>query len=422
MKTFLGMPGYGSQSAEAGRALWRASANMDDVCVVQRGGSLLAANFNGLWCDALNMVHQGQSVDYFAMLHSDIGAPDGWLDVLISELEEKELDVLGVAVPIKDRRGLTSLAVHKEGDNWRPEARLTMREVYRLPSTFTSEDIGGRKLLLNTGCWVCRFNMDWAKQVHFEINDAISFNRATNQYEPLSESEDWYFSRLLHELQLKIGATRKILALHKGTATFANDGPWGTLDVDRHATADSVVPEVDRDGFRFPHDVEGWLDFDEGKELWRLSHGKRVLEIGSYCGRSTVCIAQSAREVIAVDPHDGRGTPSPQPTLDKMVANLDRYGVLDKVSIHHSTETIDGEYELIFIDGAHDFESVRRDINHAFTVIAPGGMLAFHDYRSPRDPGVTAAVDELIAHGGEPLSLNGTLAVVRCPAATLAEN
>lgn len=417
-RTFLGMPGYGTQTSEAGRALWRAARNMDHVHVAEPHGSLLAANFNQLWCDALNLVHRGKRVDYFAMIHSDIGTDDFWLDALIDELEAQQLDVLGVVVPIKDSRGLTSIALHQHGNNWRPAARLTMREVHRLPETFTSADVC-HPLLLNTGLWVCRFDMAWARKVHFEINDRIVFNTALDCYAIENESEDWYFSRLCHELGLKLGATRKIRCRHRGDMNFLNDHPWGSEEFDQNSTAFSLVPDSDRDGFRFPRDIAGWLRRDEGRALFDLARGKRVLEVGSYCGRSTVCLAQSAVSVLSVDPHDGRATPQPQETFGKFQANIERYGVAGRVESFIGTldEFPGGEFDLIFIDGAHDVESVRSDIEHSLSLLAPGGLLAFHDYRSPQDPGVAPAVDELIAAGGELLATHDTLAVVRPPAA-----
>ena len=234
-RTYLGMPGYGKQTAAAGRALWRASRDMNSVCVEYQAGSLLACNFNKLWCTALTMAHRGERLDYFAMLHDDIGAEDFWLDRLLYELEENQLDVLGVVVPIKDCRGMTSIALHQDGDNWEVDCRLTMRDVFALPETFTGADLDGRQLLLNTGCWVCKWDQEWARQVHFEINDRIVFDKGTNAYRPQNESEDWYFSRLLHELGLKIGATRKIEVVHQGEIEFTNARAWGSEPFDRES-------------------------------------------------------------------------------------------------------------------------------------------------------------------------------------------
>jgi hypothetical protein len=395
---------------------------MDEVRVQYQCGSLLAQNFNSLWCAALNCGLEGEPCDYFAMLHDDIGAEDFWLDKLIEELDRHELDVLGVAMPIKDTRGLSSIAVHKEGDNWRPECRLTMHELHRLPATFTGENLDGKQLLLNTGMWACRFDPKWNTRVHFEINDRIAFNEATGRYQAVNESEDWFFSRLLHEHGLRLGVTRKVFAEHYGAMSFVNYRPWGTHHHDADSIDHSVVPAVDSDGYRFPHDVEGWLRYDEGKELWRLATGKRVLEIGSYCGCSTICLAQTARSVVAVDPGDGRGTASPQPTASKLLANLTSYGVRDRVQVNGSLDELNGEtFDLVFVDGDHSEEAVRADVAAVSVRLRPGGLIAFHDYRSPLDPGVTAAVDELIENGGELLSLTDTLAVVRPPVHTQAK-
>jgi SAM-dependent methyltransferase len=413
--TFLGMPGYGVQSAAAGRGLWRARRDMDSVAVEYRQGSLLAANFNGLWCSALNLKHRGANLKYFAMLHDDIGPADYWLDALIEELEAKQLDVLGVVVPIKDTKGITSIAI--DGDtNWRPKCRLTMKELKGLPDTFTSEDVGG-PLLLNTGCWVARFDSDWVRKVHFTINDRIVFNKATDRYENEVESEDWYFSRLMHEMNLKIGATKKVPVMHRGAMDFSNQACWGQ-EFDEALVTESQIP------WKFPSDIDGWLFPEEGKALADLSAGKRVLEIGSYCGLSTVCIARTAKSVTAVDYFDGRATPVPGSTFERFTNNLKRYGVDQKVNIVHPEAVVPGtDYDLVFIDGDHSAEAVRKDIETALNVLRPGGLIAFHDYRRDRqefadpafDEGVTESVNELISLGGEMIARHKTLAIVRPP-------
>jgi hypothetical protein len=403
----LGMPGYGKQTAAAGRGFWRACADMSGVLNYYQNGSLLASNFNQLWCLALNLAHQGEPIKYFAMLHDDVGPEDFWLDKLIAELEAKQLDVLGVACPIKDSRGLTSMALHKEGNNWLPNARLSMHDVFELPETFTSADLG-QPLLLNTGCWVAKWNQDWCKQVHFEINDRIVFNRAANRYQAQTEPEDWFFSRLCHEMGLKIGATRKVALMHRGEIDFTNQAAWGTNSFDVESCQVSPVPGA------FPRDIEGWLHPDEGKALAALAAGKRVLEIGSYCGLSTVCMARTAEHVTAVDYFDGRDTPVPGDTLPAFTANLSRYGVADKVTACHPGDTLPRDsYDLVFIDGAHDAESVAADVDRALSVLADGGLIAFHDYKHPSHPGVGQAVDVLLAQGGAIISVHETLAVVK---------
>ena len=410
---FIGMPGYGEQTNGAGRGFWRATRRPDSH-VTHQGvtGSLLAQNFNRLWCTALNLVHQGQRVDYFAMQHSDIEPDDFWLDTLIEELEAKDLDVLGVPAPIKDPRGVTSLALDRpDGDTWSPLCRLTMREIHSLPETFTSADTG-HPLLLNTGLWVCRFDPEWTRKVYFTINDRIVFDRRANRYVPQVEPEDWFFSRLLHEQNLKIGATRKVSLNHRGPANFPNARPWGE-EFDSMYCRESQLPKT-----WFPRDVAGWLTITEGEALRDLAQGKRVLEIGSYCGRSTICLAAEAEEVVSIDPHDGRGTPHPRDTFSEFLDNLERYGCQNKVVALRGTSEglkLGQRFGLVFIDGAHDADSVRGDIRVALDNLEPGGLIAFHDYHDV-DPGVVVAVDELLAEGGQLLKTHDSLAVVKPPA------
>ncbi len=414
-RILLGMPGYGKQTAAAGRSLWLASRDMGSVSVEYSAGSLLACNFNKLWCTALNMVHRGEQLDYFAMLHDDIGAEDFWLDKLIAELEEKHLDVLGVAVPIKDTRGMTSIAIHHPGDNWEVECRLSMHDLYQLPETFTKADLAGQEILLNTGCWVAKWNQDWAKQVHFEINDRIVFDRPHNCFRPQVESEDWFFSRQLNDIGLKVGCTRKIAVKHQGEMEYLNTHAWGSEIFDNESPMRdrkiSPVPNA------FPADIAGWLTPAEGAELSRLADGKRVLEIGSYCGLSTVMLARFAEHVTACDYFDGRGTPQPRNTLPDFTNNIARHGLTDKVVICHPDESFPlPEYDLAFIDGAHEYDAVKADIDKALMALAPDGLIVFHDFNHPSHPGVEQAAREC----GEVLSVTDTLAVVR-PAGILME-
>lgn len=227
-RVFLGMPGYSSLTGGASRAFWRATRLPEDrVYYSQSSGSLLGYNFNALWSQALTLEYRGSRIDHFAMQHADIEPPDYWLDDLIAELEARDLDVLGVAVPIKTHNGLTSIALDRpDGDTWRPLCRLTLAEIHRLPETFTSEDVG-HPLLINTGLWVCRFDPSWARKVRFTINDRIVFRTDLDAFVPQVEPEDWYFSRLCHELKLRLGVTRKIPLVHRGDAGYSNAHPWG---------------------------------------------------------------------------------------------------------------------------------------------------------------------------------------------------
>jgi predicted O-methyltransferase YrrM len=53
-----------------------------------------------------------------------------------------------------------------------------------------------------------------------------------------------------------------------------------------------------------------------------------------------------------------------------------------------------GGADLIFIDGGHDLETVRLDIQNYLPFVKPGGIVAFHDFSSTCD--VPSAVWESI--------------------------
>src|SRR5689334_10869925 len=59
-------------------------------------------------------------------------------------------------------------------------------------------------------------------------------------------------------------------------------------------------------------DVQGWMTREQAERLWaaasRLAAPARIVEIGSYQGRSAIVLASAAQpgiEIIAIDPHGG---------------------------------------------------------------------------------------------------------------------
>jgi hypothetical protein len=174
-------------------------------------------------------------------------------------------------------------------------------------------------------------------------------------------------------------------------------------------------------GWVYPGDIRGWLSEAEGAALAELARGKRVLEIGSFCGKSAVSMAQTAESVTCIDPFDGRATSEVGSTLAAFDANAERYGLADKVTRHVGTTSevahtlAANQYDLVFIDGDHCFEAVGFDIAAAERLLAPGGLIAFHDYDRPIDVQVTAAVDVYLGRGAELLAVVDSVAVVRPP-------
>jgi glycosyltransferase involved in cell wall biosynthesis len=178
------------------------------------------------------------------------------------------------------------------------------------------------------------------------------------------------------------------------------------------------IPMRDDDQrLRFPADVDGWLSVAEGTTLARLARDKLVIEVGSWCGKSTICLAQTARVVHAVDWFQGDRHAGRRWTLADFQANLDRYGVSAKVVVHPgrfedvALSFAGCKFELLFLDAEHDIVSVRRHIRLLRQLAATDAVFAFHDYHQPLHPAVRQAVDE--AFPGWSLSCVDSLAVLR---------
>jgi hypothetical protein len=142
-------------------------------------------------------------------------------------------------------------------------------------------------------------------------------------------------------------------------------------------------------GFQPPEEVPGWLTLTEAELLWRTARGLKVLELGTACGRSTVCLGQSAKRVVSVDVAD-------QGEAREWVR---RFGVAACVEFVRGDagevcQRLEEKFGMVFIDTLHDAASVERDIVAALKVLEPGGLLAFHDYPDPGWPDVRRVVDE----------------------------
>lgn len=53
------------------------------------------------------------------------------------------------------------------------------------------------------------------------------------------------------------------------------------------------------------------------------------------------------------------------------------------------------KYDVIFIDGDHSYEGVKRDFDGSINLINPGGLMVFHDIASSGAPGVVQFWNEI---------------------------
>jgi len=131
------------------------------------------------------------------------------------------------------------------------------------------------------------------------------------------------------------------------------------------------------DGYLYPHEAV-FLS-----SLARKSPGRgAVVEIGSFRGRSTLCLAiglsrRGEGQVVAVDPHL-------YGTQDELRENLDHFGVAGRVRVEVATSeqlaaTWKDPVRVLFVDGNHLEAGVASDVEGWLPFVEPGGFLVFHD-------------------------------------------
>jgi len=158
----------------------------------------------------------------------------------------------------------------------------------------------------------------------------------------------------------------------------------------------------------------GWMTMEELAWLSdQASKHKRIVEVGSYLGRSTVVLGRSTPgEVWAFDDFKGvrdtvftnnNNVPILSDTFPEFKKNVSNLPNVKWIKADHSDYAAvpiewlrgapDKKPDMVFIDGSHEYQDVKRDIIAWKERLAPGGLLCGHDSDWP---GVRQAINELL--------------------------
>ncbi|MFF8099470.1 class I SAM-dependent methyltransferase [Streptomyces sp. NPDC016640] len=162
--------------------------------------------------------------------------------------------------------------------------------------------------------------------------------------------------------------------------------------------------------------AKGFMPVDEGLALYAAATGAArlglpLLEVGTYCGRSTILLADAARAAgvtaLTVDHH--RGSEEQQPgwdyhdpeTVDPELGLMDTLPTfrrtLHKAGLEeHVVALVGGSpriaalwntpLSLVFVDGGHTDEHAGADYEGWGPHVAEGGLLVIHDvFPDPAD-------------------------------------
>ena len=163
--------------------------------------------------------------------------------------------------------------------------------------------------------------------------------------------------------------------------------------------------------------VKGFLDPIEGEALYLYAkqyvRNNPCLEIGSYCGKSSVYLGSAVKEngqkLYSIDHHKGSEEQQPgEEYFDSYLINAERNGIdtlpffletiekskLDKFVIpivstsEEAYKDFTLNFDMVFIDGGHSEKAAQKDYELWSQRITKGGLLAIHDvFPNPEDGG-----------------------------------
>lgn len=158
-----------------------------------------------------------------------------------------------------------------------------------------------------------------------------------------------------------------------------------------------------RGGERYsPHLYNGLLEMVQSLSFPM----KNMVEIGCNAGDSTELFAMAFQEVYAVDPWaasyssigklvssslEAEGVEDTFDTVAKRYPNITK---IKAPSLNMVDRFEDGELDFVYVDGAHDYENAKKDIQAWLPKVRVGGMLGGHDY--PMIKPVKKAVEDTI--------------------------
>jgi len=147
--------------------------------------------------------------------------------------------------------------------------------------------------------------------------------------------------------------------------------------------------------------AEGSISLQEARLLYDLAKNVKnncIVEIGSYRGLSTVALGRGSIDgsqvpVFAIEPHEvftgvlgGEFGPQDRGAFFKAMLDTSCYQIVRLINL--SSETVapgwDRKVSLLWIDGDHRYEGVKRDFYCWSPHLTSDAIIAFHDSINPQ--------------------------------------
>ena len=151
-----------------------------------------------------------------------------------------------------------------------------------------------------------------------------------------------------------------------------------------------------------PQFGEDWFTYPKlySEVVRAFPSGSTFVEIGSWKGKSTafmaVEIANSGKKIdfYCVDTFEGSVEHQNNPELPHLYEIFKNnmkpvegyYKDLRMTSLQAVQQFADESLDFVFIDGSHEYQDIKDDINAWLPKVKRGGILAGHDYYFPPQP------------------------------------
>jgi predicted O-methyltransferase YrrM len=170
--------------------------------------------------------------------------------------------------------------------------------------------------------------------------------------------------------------------------------------------------------------IDGWISPDEACGLYtiakKLNANATIVEIGSWQGKSTYCLAKGLKngKINAIDPFNGYAGATDlenkliyqelgkeKDLLNIFRSNMKMLGVNEKIIVKKGFSADFGndfdKIDFLFIDGDHSIEGCKSDYKLYGDKVVTGGFIGFHDYYENRpELGPTYVVNNLVQNDG----------------------
>lgn len=188
-------------------------------------------------------------------------------------------------------------------------------------------------------------------------------------------------------------------------------------------------------GIKNGDEILGWLSEEDAGILLEFASKapiNRVLELGSFVGKSAVVLGEAMRKekgtLICIDYfadnmvfESGGIKQVVTDTREAFWQNIKGRGLEGQVlalkgDYKNILPILSGSFGLVFIDGGHDFTNTSFAAEQSWRLLVPGGFLVFHDYNNRTWPDVKACVDDCLIKWGRKFvrqSANSNLVVIQ---------